>query len=473
MSWDLDRSTVYSRWAAIDRERYPDPVSKIHAAARRAVEAYRITSYAAYGFQIRIYPGWKPSFTNQEPVIDPDDDDAEQFRLISEDLSTSVNVKMRVARDNADIVEIWWVRYARGLCRSGWVAFAEYLKAQPMLHDPNTCLNPATHCVNELFHARLDHQRKWWQENGLRFKFDKLPLEIRNLIHGYSLGTTIQPYKYCPSRRTQKLPATEWICGHYLRICKVMSEEMLELIYTVMPFEIVTKRILMKTMINPHFPFHRLKKMTLTLTHVEYFKFFGLKTIDVADLDDLGEETEDDDGVSDDGSESVMSRAESADQRGTYEEDFEHDAVTTWYRGSDARFNFWNMHLKSLTINMPDPVEMFNTDFFSRICQKNAVELILRAAWQFIRGQPVTLTGFIKRDQKAIWEAKFRDEVQERRECEDYQRYAEEMGEVPEVLPFRESVIHVALPIHCLCGSPCQVKWTEDDDQIDFQDSDE
>lgn len=57
-----------------------------------------------------------------------------------------------------------------------------------------------------------------------------------------------------------------------------------------------------------------------------------------------------------------------------------------------------------LTIAPPSPATA--SGLFDDACQKAAVKWILEAAWPFVRGHPVELSGFVKTSQKVAFEEK-------------------------------------------------------------------
>ena len=65
-----------------------------------------------------------------------------------------------------------------------------------------------------------------------------------------------------------------------------------------------------------------------------------------------------------------------------------------------------HMKLTRLRLTIAPPSTTTASGMFDGACQKAAVEWILDAAWPFVRGHLVELSGFVKTSQKAAFEAK-------------------------------------------------------------------
>jgi hypothetical protein len=73
---------------------------------------------------------------------------------------------------------------------------------------------------------------------------------------------------------------------------------------------------------------------------------------------------------------------------------------------SRAALALRHMKLTRLRLTIAPPSTTTASGMFDGACQKAAVEWILEAAWPFVRGHPVELSGFVKTSQKETFEAK-------------------------------------------------------------------
>ena len=158
-----------------------------------------------------------------------------------------------------------------------------------------------------------------------------------------------------------------------------------------------------------------------------------------------------------------------------------HDNGDVVAHRSRAAMALKHMELTKLRLTIAPPSAATNTGTFDGACQKAAVEWILKAAWPFVRGHPVELTGFVKTSQKAAFEEKCEAT---RADFEEWKKgntaaglpegslteYLQEIDEDGGVLLDEEKgaqkeehkVEHPEL--HCRCKVRCTLRqWTADD----------
>lgn len=142
---------------------------------------------------------------------------------------------------------------------------------------------------------------------------------------------------------------------------------------------------------------------------------------------------------------------------------------------------------------MPEPAYLTRLALLEPLCQKKTIDAILDAAWPYLRGQPVTLGGYVKDDQKKTFEAKAAAAHAQRKKLQaaginddDLDANANEAGGVLldgsgsvdgaditagpapaeekgpewETDRYGEVVVKMDLPILCECNTDCLTNWT-------------
>lgn len=159
----------------------------------------------------------------------------------------------------------------------------------PTLSSPNRI----THLHEyDLIKCRLAHQVEWWGANGKSFDFLKLPAELRISIYEYLIGSVIEPYPASKDRSRLNLYAKSFTYTSLLFLNKQAYREMHPQIYNSTTFHIVRTSLLARTLMhNPDFPLQQLRRLTLSMQHIEYFKLFGLTMLNT-DSDEEDDEPE-------------------------------------------------------------------------------------------------------------------------------------------------------------------------------------
>lgn len=434
----IDHTAAGNRWLPTRRS----PVSKVHAQVRQTVEAYRLSSYEAFAFEMTIRPAEKEAQGNSHGVGYT----GTHFFHFQPYSKEERKVVVRLNSQDTSIVEICFQRKG-GRHTTPWRPLLAYLRQQPIVCNPNRDLS-----INHQDHFKLRnrHQSDWWAANGKRFKFLELPRELRNLIYTYCIGPRIEPFPAWKLRQRTGLHVTTVVHEGLLYVNKQVSGEMQEQIYSLTEFLVVHEDLLSGLVQNRAFPIERLRHLTLAFEHKNFFKFFGLTIVN--------------DAVASDGVAATVDQQEQAAE----------PQCLAW--PSRARVCFWDMKLLSLNLAMPLPFALTDWAGGEHDCQRKVVDLMLEAAWPFVRGQPVTVTGYAKSDQKAAFEKKAAQAYEERHRadqegsqaCDDdedggVKLDGSETVEVEQSLEL-EHVISANLPLTCQCKRSCIDDWSPDDE---------
>ncbi|KAK1051305.1 hypothetical protein LTR74_016848 [Friedmanniomyces endolithicus] len=339
-------------------------------------------------------------------------------------------------------VDIWGeelYRVSVSLCRNGqvrirhldgWVKVLEYLYHLKVKIDP--------HYTDGTPEMRSDLQSQWWRVNGKAFPLLQLPRELRDIIYDYSFGSKIEPYPTNKARLGAKAKPQRGVA--LMRVNRQVSLEIRSLLGRQTPFLIEHNRIMALLLSSPLRRNH-IRRLELALSHKEFINLFGFTFPDVH-----------------------------------YETRWQAKAL----RG---------MQLKHLMLRIAAPSLITGSVIFDGACQQVATGWILAAAWPFVKGHPVEVVGFVKRQQRVEFEAaclvvKKRFEQWNRLRVAvghpegslaDYDQWmvwvdGEEDGGVrlieessQEVQRFVPDCQVGELPPRCECGTPCTAReWTEE-----------
>lgn len=313
----------------------------------------------------------------------------------------------------------------------GWVKVSEYLCHLKVKIDP--------HYTDGTPEMRSDLQSQWWRVNGKAFPLLQLPRELRDIIYDYSFGSKIEPYPTNKARLGAKAKPQRGVA--LMRVNRQVSSEIRSLLGRQTPFLIEHNRIMALLLSSPLRRNH-IRRLELALSHKEFINLFGFTFPDVH-----------------------------------YETRWQAKAL----RG---------MQLKHLMLRIARPSLITGSVIFDGACQKVATGWILSAAWPWVKGHAVEIAGYVKRQQKAEFEAaclsvKGRFEQWNRLRVDvghpegslaDYDEWMvwvdgeEDRGvrviEEPsqEVQRFEPDCQVGELPPRCECGTPCTAQeWTEED----------
>jgi len=313
----------------------------------------------------------------------------------------------------------------------GWVKVSEYLCHLKVKIDP--------HYTDGTPEMRSDLQSQWWRVNGKAFPLLQLPRELRDIIYDYSFGSKIEPYPTNKARLGAKAKPQRGVA--LMRVNRQVSSEIRSLLGRQTPFLIEHNRIMALLLSSPLRRNH-IRRLELALSHKEFINLFGFTFPDVH-----------------------------------YETRWQAKAL----RG---------MQLKHLMLRIARPSLITGSVIFDGACQQVATGWILAAAWPFVKGHPVEVAGYVKRQQKAEFEAACLDvknrfeqwnglrvavghpegSLGEYDEWVDWVEGGEEAGGVrlieessQEVQRFVPDCQVGELPPRCECGTPCTAReWTEE-----------
>ncbi|KAK1028887.1 hypothetical protein LTS16_020191 [Friedmanniomyces endolithicus] len=228
----------------------------------------------------------------------------------------------------------------------GWVKVSEYLCHLKVKVDP--------HYTNGTPEMRSDLQSQWWRANGKAFPLLQLPRELRDIIYHYSFGSKIEPYPTNKARLGAKAKPQRGTA--LMRVNKQVSSEIRSLLGRQSPFLIEHNRIMALLLSSPLRRNH-IRRLELALSHKEFINLFGFTFPDVH-----------------------------------YETRWQAKAL----RG---------MQLKHVMLRIAAPSLITGSVIFDGACQRVATGWILAAAWPVVKGHPVEIAGFVKRQQRVEFEA--------------------------------------------------------------------
>ena len=473
----MDLTAGDARWT-LGQSLHPSPATSIHRAIRRTLDAYRQSSYEAFAFDMQIIPVEPRHF-------DPDSFDTRNpqntsglgytgnqsflFKPLGDDEPRKVVARMHPV-DN-ETVEVSLCRTPPRKGRTEFRPLISYLKALPIKFSPNRTYAMSSHSVSVI---RTNHQQDLWAANGKSFPFLNLPQELREMVYRHCVGSVIEPYPSSPRRKRKGLPVEKVVELSHLQINKEISKEILRMIYSFTSFYIVDSTLLSRMLSWHWFPKERLKRLTLALSHRHFFRFFGLTIEDISELD--SDDTDDD-------SQNDFDDVASQD----WEYDDDDDGIEPEFYPSRARPLFQQLKLQSLELRMPHPSSTCDVSLLDDGCQKKAVDLILEAAWPYVKGQPITVTGYVKKSQKRAYESMAKKAIREKDRMESlgliWDGETEDetdkdvgggvmldgSGAVKGELSMlamatekgqREHVVEVVLPLVCECETSCLEDWS-------------
>ncbi|KAK0252508.1 hypothetical protein LTR91_004935 [Friedmanniomyces endolithicus] len=368
--------------------------------------------------------------------------------LESETAGPLVSSNGKILGFNEYLVDIWGEELYRVSVRvrqngkvqirhlDSWAKVSEYLCHLKVKIDP--------HYTDGTPDMRSDLQAQWWNGNGKTFPLLQLPRELRDTIYSYAFGSKIEPYPTNKARLGARVKPQRGAA--LMRVNKQVSLEIRSLLGRQTPFLIQHNRIMALLLSSPLRRNH-IRRLELALSHKEFINLFGFTFPDVQ-----------------------------------YETRWQAKAL----RG---------MQLKHLMLRFTPPSSITGSVIFDGACQRVATGWILAAAWPYVKGHPVAIGGFVKRQQKAEFEAACLD-VKERFEqwnrlrvavghpegsladydewvdwVEDGEVEEEEEGGVRVIEEPREDVRRFVpdcqvgkLPPRCECDTPCAAEeWTDED----------
>ncbi|KAK5104850.1 hypothetical protein LTR62_002776 [Meristemomyces frigidus] len=242
-----------------------------------------------------------------------------------------------------------------------WKSITEFLTLGNQLGAPH-----------EKFHGSL---WQWWRLNGKHFPLLDLPRELRDQIYAFSHGPQNHPFPSSKLRRPGQYP---WpfqspLPGfNLIRTKKQVARESLEVLYLQVPFLLQHIGLFSRLLLSPRSPLERIRRLELALSHRQFFRLFGLAT-----------------SASSDGSS---------------------DRFMPGYAASRRVRALRRMELTSLTLRVARPSWSTENDDFDGACQLEVVKWLQESALPWVRGHPVTVTGYIKDAQKVPFEEACRAE---------------------------------------------------------------
>lgn len=333
------------------------PTSILHKQVLDAVDEFKITSFDAWAMDLCVTVGKTCNVITWECTPDPT-----KFKFAFDwGRSRDVTLSTRVDKDEVQVY-----------LDNKWTALTAFLneevKANPT--NPNRCRHLSPENMTKEI-AKV--QRDWWSNNKKKFPFFDLPGELRNEIYRHAAPQdAIEPYAAYRGR-SNGMPWVSYrneMVSNLLKCNKVVAREMRSDMFLRLPLLLTHQRLLKKTLReNPFFPFEELTRLTLSFnTHYDLFKLFGLRarstlTGDIIDV--IGSQ---------------------------------HTPLAL----SRSRLPA----IKKLEIVIPSRDTLNNVSFLSGGCQTNTTTMLLEIMEPFIKGQPLVLTGMIKKWQKKLWEAK-------------------------------------------------------------------
>ncbi|THY82449.1 hypothetical protein D6C92_10020 [Aureobasidium pullulans] len=333
------------------------PTSILHKQVLDAVDEFKITSFDAWAMDLCVTVGKTCNVITWECTPDPT-----KFKFAFDwGRSRDVTLSTRVDKDEVQVY-----------LDNKWTALTAFLneevKANPT--NPNRCRHLSPENMTKEI-AKV--QRDWWSNNKKKFPFFDLPGELRNEIYRHAAPQdAIEPYAAYRGR-SNGMPWVSYrneMVSNLLKCNKVVAREMRSYMFLRLPLLITHQRLLKKTLReNPFFPFEELTRLTLSFnSHYDLFKLFGLRaknTLTGNIIDVIGSQ---------------------------------HTPLAL----SRSRLPA----IKKLEIVIPSRDTLNNVSFLSGGCQTDTTTMLLEIMEPFIKGQPLVLTGMIKKWQKKLWEAK-------------------------------------------------------------------
>ena len=323
----------------------------IGEALQRDIKSYRNQSFETFGLNVFVYP-----VSNSNPIINLDGFQV-GYHKYNFDVWGEPGKIMRIRIYPKGVVKILYMGRYRPVG-----AFLKNLKPKM---DWNNLGNPGDFSREQIVHGRWAQQSRWWLANGKKFRLLDLPPEIREIIYDYVWGPFIEPY---PTSKARKIPESTKQAmlerkpnSNLLRTSRLIYEEASNILFLFTPF-VVQHYGIMGPLTSRVEQRARIRQLELALSHDDFMRLFRKETVRKSGLVIPG--------------------------------------------GSPEALALRQMKLNRLLLTIQAPSFTTASGRFDGACQKTAVDLILDAAWPFVRGHPVQLAGYVKRTQKNAFEAK-------------------------------------------------------------------
>lgn len=323
-----------------------EPVDFVKKSIEREIEDYRRKHFNAYLQSIRVKA--PADFKRHRHIVHDVDDgifigyDQYIFEVFG---SPSQERAVRYDED-LDQVTILFGRHYSSV--SSWLSLLKPLE-----------------CFSKEERMRL--QRDWWQENGMKFRFLELAEELRVNIYGYAFGTEIDAYPNnnehpmlagSAARHEARISKTPTV--NLLLLNKFVYKEAKKTLALQSQFHLTSGLTATKFLLHGNYN-SWVHHIVLKLSHIKFFAVFGTQKYGSMD----GERR----------------------------------------NGNDGLLHF--SHLASLKLIIGPPAGVLSPHSSTdTACQVKIVDRILDVAWPMVRGQPVTVSGFVRPSQKEEFEAK-------------------------------------------------------------------
>lgn len=254
----------------------------------------------------------------------------------------------------------------RVLLHRRWVKVPKLISSlppPPSVFESGKALIPAEKDI------QWDEQWAWWRNNGKRFRLLDLPREIRDIIYSFAAGRgKVQPYPYDSCRRIG--PALSRLytarnpdkAGLMMPISKQVLEEYRQELFRDRHFYFEHRRLLRK-FAECTTVYNRVTRLELSLSHIGYFSLFGFYV------------------------------------------DEEYKCDTSWSAVGALR----EMRLKEFKFFINCPQRVTCSNLTDDACQRVMCDWIFEAAYDWLKGHPVQVTGWIKTDQREAFQRKLDD----------------------------------------------------------------
>ncbi|KAF2721877.1 hypothetical protein K431DRAFT_65095 [Polychaeton citri CBS 116435] len=353
---DFQRSTI----EADAKPHCPTVPSKrndlIQSFINSAIEAYQLTSFAAFQTEIRAYP-----LRSARDVINSDGQwigfDRYLFEVYGGEVSPlSRPIKLNIGDRQRQV----WVR----LKRKRMTVYG-FLHALPKAKERDlSTLEGREH--------HLDRQARWWSMNQKVFQLLDLPAEIREVIYQHVLETKTPIVPFVSDRdKIQKWDGKSFCPRqapniNVLKVNKQLNSEAAFILYKYGTFQVVFKLMLCRVLMKKGLVTN-IRNLELKLSHYEFFRVFGYKF----------------------GTHTIRELPPSLE-------------------ASSLR----TIHLEKLIISFNPPSLVTQSMWLDDACQVAIVGCIFEGMWPWIKGHPTTFNGYLKAWQKAAFEQRCTAEYQ-------------------------------------------------------------
>ncbi|KAK5123409.1 hypothetical protein LTR85_002841 [Meristemomyces frigidus] len=315
-------------------------------AMRWEIELHRRTSFNNFTIQAFVHPVTAKHPKRKRP------------RPISNTIGTFVGWDKYVfdiwGKPEREVkVRVHWGRGVQVLHLDMWTTIADYVGLlEPQLDRDTTLATPA---------GRYNHQWNWWQVNGKKFRLLELPAEVRELIYSFALGDRLEPHPGSKARRrgqhTEVIIQRNPNAGLLQVKHSQLYNEASHILFTHATVFVEHYDVL-RIMTRKGPLCDRIRRLELSLSHHDYFELFGFN--------------------------------------------FGDELVYPTSRSARA---LRQLSLTRLVLFLAPPSLTTETRRTDGACQQTVVDWILEAAWTWVRGHPVTVTGYVKSKQKVAFEA--------------------------------------------------------------------